>query len=542
MRLFTTLASVLCFAVIGHSADRPNLLLLFADDWGRYASIHGELEPGGINDVVQTPNFDRIAREGVLFQNAHVSAPSCTPCRSALLTGQHFWRTGTGAILLGAQFPQELPTFPGLLRDAGYHIGYTYKVWGPGSPSNSPFTNDERYQQAGGAFNGFSFRVTDSVAKGEAVEAAKAKLLDEVRGNFRAFLDDQEEGQPFLYWFGPTNVHRKWVKGSGKKLWGIDPDSLEGKMPPYLPDVPAVREDLADYFGEVAAWDAALAVLEDELAKNGQADNTLIAISGDHGAPGFPYGKCNLYDFGTGVCLAIAGPQVQGGRVVDDFASLTDIAPTFLETAGLDTPEIMTGRSLWPTLKSDQAGLVDDTRTRVFTGRERHVDNARADYKPYPQRCLRNADYSFIINFRPDRWPMGDPYLLEDGNSPSLDELENNTRITLPDEDAGPTKAWIVTNRSEAPWDEHFSWVYGKRPEFELYDLSKDPFEATNVADDPAYADIVAELKAELLAELEATGDPRLVNDGEFFETSPMSDPAAARKPKGKGKGKAKQK
>lgn len=524
---------------LSQAADRPNLLFLFADDWGRYASIYGEAEPGGINDVVKTPTFDRIAREGVLFYHAHVSAPSCTPCRSALLTGQHFWRTGTGSILLGATFPRELPTFPVLLKEAGYHIGATYKVWGPGTPSNFPFNEGHMYGQAGGRFNGFSQNATRIVRSGKSVEEAKGELLNEVRGNFKAFLADQKEGQPFCYWFGPTNVHRKWIKGSGKELWGIDPELLKGKMPPFLPDVPAVRQDLADYFGEIAAWDAGMAVILDELEKTGQAKNTLIAISGDHGAPGFPYGKCNLYDFGTGVPLAIAGPGVKGGRAVKDLASLTDLAPTFLSAAGIDVPEQMTGRSLWPVLNSNKEGLVDEKRTVVFTGRERHVDNARADFKPYPQRCIRTHEYSFIINFRPDRWPMGDPYLLgEDETDPTIDQLENNTRITLPDEDAGPTKAWLVTARNEKEWKSHFDWVYGQRPKYELYDLKKDPFEANNVADDPAYKEIRAKLETKLMTELKTTGDPRLIDDGKFYETSPMSDPASSRKPKAKKKGK----
>lgn len=542
MKILSAFLSVVTLLSAGARADdRPNILFFFADDWGRYASIYGEAEPGGINDVVKTPTFDRIAREGVLFNHAHVSAPSCTPCRSALLTGQHFWRTKTGSILLGATFPEDLPTFPVLLRDAGYHIGATYKVWGPGTPSNFPFsTTGTMYGQAGSKFNGFSQYVTREVEKGTAVAEAKQALLDEARGNFKAFLADQKEGQPFCYWFGPTNVHRKWIKGSGKKLWGIDPDTLKGKMPPFLPDVHEVRQDLADYFGEIAAWDAGMAVLLDELEKSGQAGNTIIAVSGDHGAPGFPYGKCNLYDFGTGVPLVISGPGVKGGRVVDDMTSLTDIAPTFLAVAGVDVPEIMTGESLWPILKSEKEGLVDESRTRVFTGRERHVDEARADFKPYPQRCLRTHEYSFIINFRPDRWPMGDPYLLsEDEEDPGIDELENNTRITLPDEDAGPTKAWLVTSRNEDQWKSHFDWVYGQRPKYELYDLTKDPNEATNVAGDPEYAEIRKAMEAELMAELKATGDPRLVNDGEFYETSPMSDPAPNRRSsKGKAKGK----
>lgn len=546
--LLLSLAFALRLSFSSAADAKPNILFLFADDWGRYASILRETEgPGTINDVVETPNFDRIAKEGVFFRNAHVSAPSCTPCRSALLTGQHFWRTNTGSILRGAVWDASLPSYPLLLQDAGYHIGYTHKVWGPGTPANSPFTKEQNFGKRGGKFNQFSQNATKSIAAGKSPAEAKAELLEESRGNFADFLDARKGDAPWTYWFGPTNVHRKWIKGSGKALWGIDPDSLKGKMPPYLPDVPEVREDLADYFGEIKAWDAGIGVLLEELGKRGEKENTLIVISGDHGAPGFPHGKCNLYGFGTNVCLSITGPGVRGGRVVDDFASLTDLAPTFLEAAGLKAPEVMTGRSLWPTLKSEKSGLVDETRTRVFTGRERHVEIARSDYTPYPQRAIRTADHVLIVNFRPDRYPMGDPYRLDSSEDPSVDELENETRVTLPDEDAGPTKAWMVGARNTPEWSEHFEWVYGKRPKYELYDLQKDPHETTNLAEDPAYAEVKASLEKELMDELSRTGDPRLIEDGKFFETPPMAGPledaeAFWNGQKGKGKGKEKEK
>jgi hypothetical protein len=205
----------------------------------------------------------------------------------------------------------------------------------------------------------------------------------------------------------------------------------------------------------------------------------------------------------------------------------------------------MTGRSLWPVLKSEKSGLVDASRTQVFTGRERHVEIARADYSPYPQRCIRTADHVLIVNFRPDRWPLGDPYNLENGNNPSEDDLENETRITHPDDDAGPTKSWLVRNRNTPEWKAHYDWVYGKRPKYELYDLRKDPHETKNVADHPDYASTKTDLEQRLLAELSRTGDPRLIEDGKFFETAPLAGPIpdekefwAKKKPAAKGKGK----
>lgn len=522
-------AAISCANEVAQPAQpkRPNILFAFADDWGRFASAYAKLDgPGSVNDLVSTPNFDRIAREGILFRRAFVSAPSCTPCRSALLSGQHFWRTGRAAILRGAVWDGSQPAFPLLLNDSGYHIGESYKVWSPGTPADAPFGAGKfAYEKAGGRFNQFSQNVTKLVAQGKGIEQAKQELYDEVTKNFDMFLAKRDSGAPFCYWFGPTNVHRKWVKGSGKALWNIDGELLAGKMPPFLPDVPEVREDLADYFGEIAAFDAALGLHIKRLEEIGELDNTIIVVSGDHGAPGFPHGKCNLYDFGSSVSLAVRWGGAKGGRVVDDLVSLTDLAPTFLEAAGQPIPQRMTGRSLMPILQSEKSGVVDATRTAVYIGRERHVENARADYAPYPQRAIRTADYLYIINFRPERWPLGDPYDLDSETPPSATELTENTRASLPDEDAGPTKAWLVGVRNEAKWKSHFEWVYGKRPREELYDLTKDPNQSKNVAAEAAYAAVKLELESRLMNELKTTEDPRVVDDGRFFETPPMSGP-----------------
>lgn len=511
-------------------APRPNILFIFADDWGRYAGIYHQTRPGTtssaeINGIVRTPNFDTLAGRGVLFRNAHVNAPSCTPCRSSLLSGQYFWRTGRGAILQGAVWDPSIPSYPLLLQQSGYNIGKTYKVWSPGTPADAPFEGEKHaYEAAGKRFNQFSQNVTRLVARGTPPAEAKNAIYEEVRGNFRQFLAARSPGKPFHYWFGPTNTHRQWQQGSGKALWGIDPDSLKGKLPSFLPDVPEVREDLADYLGEVAALDAAIGVLIEELRKSGELENTLIVISGDHGAPGFPNGKCNLYDFGTGVALAIAGPGVKGGRVIDDFVNLTDLAPTFLKAAGVEVPKVMTGRSLWPLLRSGVSGQIDPERTWVLTGRERHVATAREGAVPYPQRAIRTRDHLYILNFKPDRYPLGDPVGLEDGKpGPPARQLRENTTVTLADLDAGPTKAWLVTHRNDPRWKPLFEKTTGKRPREELYDLEKDPDQMINVAGDLAYAEVRSRLERQLLSELKRTGDPRLENEGSHFENPPFA-------------------
>ncbi len=532
MGWFTAAVCLFLFAgMVAQAAEggkkRANIVFMFADDWGRVASAYSKVDgAGSFNDVVKTPNVDRVAKEGVLFRRAFVSAPSCTPCRSALLSGQHFWRTGRGAILRGAVWDEKIPAYPLLLKDAGYHIGETYKVWGPGTPNDAPYgAGKYAYEKAGGRFNNTSENVTAMVASGKAVEAAKQELYGEVAGNFDAFIAARQAGQPFCYWFGPTVTHRKWIKGSGKKLWGIEPDSLKGKLPPFIPDVPEVREDFADYLGEVQAFDAAVGVLLKKLEALGELENTLVVLSGDHGPPGFPHGKCNLYDFGSSVTLAIRGPGVKGGRVIDDLTTLPDLAPTFLEVGGVKAPETMTARSLMPLLTSAKSGQIDAKRDAVFIGRERHVENARAEYLPYPQRAIRTGDYLYIVNFRPDRYPLGDPYRLDGTNVPTAEEITEETRVTLPDEDSGPAKAWLVGVRNDPKWKAYYDQAYGKRPREELYDLKKDPQQIKNVAADPAYTGAKALLETRLMEELKRTGDPRMVEDGKYFETPPLAGP-----------------
>lgn len=528
--LIITMLMVVPGIQAAESPKRPNILFAFADDWGRYASIYAEIEPGGISDLVDTPNFDRVAEEGVLFTNAFVNAPSCTPCRSSLLSGQHFWRTGRGAILQGAVWDETIPTYPLELQKNGYHIGFSYKVWSPGTPANAPYgAGENAYNKRGSNFNGFSQYVSGKPD----IEAAKQELYDQVRGNFNDFLGDAKQDQPWCFWFGPTNCHRKWIQGSGKKLWGINPDDLKGKVPPFLPDVPVVREDLADYLGEVQAFDAGLGVLMDELEKRGELDNTLIVVSGDHGIPGFPNGKCNLYDFGVHVALAVRwGKEIPRGRVVEDFTILPDLAPTFLEAGAVEIPDTMTARSLIPVLKSEKEGVVDPTRDAAFFGRERHVAGVREGYLPYPQRAIRTKDFLYIRNFKPDRWPMGDGpgYGRPDGPMPDQQLLTNDTFATFGDMDASPTKAFVVLNRDKPGMRKYFDIAFERRPEEELYDLSKDPHQIKNVASEVGYKKAKQELSSRLISTLKETGDPRVTGDGSTFDQEPFTQPFRKRR------------
>jgi|TARA_B100000809_G_scaffold265254_1_gene323509 N-sulfoglucosamine sulfohydrolase len=508
---------------------RPNILLAFADDWGRYASAYAQREGDlSLNQLIDTPNFDRVANEGALFNNAYVPAPSCTPCRSSLLSGSYFWQTGLGAILVGAVWDESIPTYPLELEQAGYHIGHTYKVWSPGRMKNAPYGGERtQYEPAGSNYGRFSFCATEHVDS-HGVDGAKQLLYDETRANFDAFLEARPDDEPFCYWWGPTNTHRRWQKGSGKALWDIDPDDLASRLPEFLPDVHDVREDVADYLGECMAVDAGLGVLLQRLQEIGELDNTLVVVSGDHGIPGFPRAKCNLYDIGCEVALAARWPgQIAAGRTIDDFVNLMDLAPTFLDACDVAIPDSMTADSLLPLLTSPHSGQIESERTFVVTGRERHVHKARDGFLPYPQRAIRTRDHLYIHNFAPDRWPAGDPCGLDDPTTtaPSFAALETDTMVCYPDLDASPTKAWMVHHRAEPDVERAFELGFGKRPLEELYDLGDDPHYLHNVAGQAAYTEVQAELKARLFEVLREQQDPRVVEQPCRFEAPPYVGP-----------------
>jgi arylsulfatase A-like enzyme len=275
---------------------------------------------------------------------------------------------------------------------------------------------------------------------------------------------------------------------------------------------------MADYLGEVMAFDAACGELIRVLEEMGELDNTIIVISGDHGIPGFSRGKCNVHDFGSGVLLAIRWPEkIAANRNVKVPVSLIDIAPTFFAAAGLESPDDPNGQSLLPALAMGG----DDSKLRgwALIGRERHAGRAREGQIPYPVRALRTPDFLYVKNFKPERWPAGDPYKVTDSSEPTFDELANDTYSAFPDIDMSPTKAWLVHHRKDAGMETFIEYAWGKRPAEELYDLNKDPHQTKNLATDPAYAEALIKLRDQLMTELKANDDPRLDNDA--FDRAP---------------------
>ncbi len=461
---------------------RPNILFVVSDDlsW-RHKSAYGY-------EQVFTPYFDRIAEEGILFKHAYVTSPSCTPSRGSMLTGQWFWRLGEGANLWSTLDP-DIPTYTGLLEEAGYHVGFTGKGWGPG------VVNGWEYNPAGKAYN-------------------HHRLLPPTRGisdydyaaNFVDFLHDARGGQPFCFWFGPFEPHRHYEPSAALR-YGIDPTALE--LPAFLPDVPEVREDMADYLFEIQWFDEHLGRMMATLEHYGELENTIIVVTSDNGMP-FPRAKGTLYDYGTRVPLAIRwGEHVPVGRRVDDFVSLQDLAPTFLDAAGVEIPDVMTGQSLLPLLESESSGQVMADRDAVLTGRERHVPGQPwPSMAGYPSRAIRTHQWLYVRNFEPERWPAGAP--------------EDSTMgIPYPDVDGGPSKSFLLEHRDDPEIQPYYKWAFGKRPAEELYNVETDPYQLTNLADAPELDHIKQHLAQQLLTKLEETGDPRVLERGEQFDAYP---------------------
>jgi uncharacterized sulfatase len=454
-------ASLLSESAAKAADARPNILLCIADD----ASWHHFGANG--DRVVRTPNFDRVAREGVNFRHAFCSSPSCTPSRGALLTGQHFWRLEDGGNLW-SRWPNKFSVYPDLLRNAGYQVGLQGKGWGPG---------DFR-------FGGREHNPAGPPAK-----------------DFATFLNAAPEGKPFCFWFGSQDPHRLYERGSGVKA-GLTIDDV--RVPPYLPDTPAVRSDILDYYAEIERFDRGVGAMLRLLEQRGALDNTLVVITSDNGWP-FPRGKATCYDAGTRMPLAIRWPaKVKGGRVVDDFVSHTDLAPTFLEAAGLNPPPDATGRSLLTLLVSGKSGQVEPSRDKVFFGRERHAD-VRAGNVGYPIRGIRTKDFLYLRNFEPERWPAGDP--------PLYGDVDQHLSI-----DGSPSKQAVVEHGNHPEAHRLFDLAFGKRPAEELYDLGADPWQTNNVASVARFAEAKKKLSAELERHLRETRDPRATGNGGDFD------------------------
>ena len=458
------------------ASARPNILFIIFDDWGwQHAGAYG-------STWVKTPNFDRVAREGVLFQNAFTSNPKCSPCRATILTGRNTWQLKE-AVSHNGYFPEGFEVYPDLLEKSGYTVGLTGKGWGPGDFK----TLAKRQRNPAGP----SFDEHTNVAP------AKGINRNDYARNFEAFLEQRPKDKPFCFWMGFHEPHRGYELNSGVRLGKKLNDVV---VPSYLPDTAVVRGDLADYAIEVEWADGHIGRALAALAARGELENTLIVITSDHGMP-FPYVKGQIHEDGFRLPLAMRwGKGIKPGRVVADFINVRDFAPTYLELAGLPAHPQITGRSLANILRSPASGWIEN-RAEMLVGKERH-DIGRPNDQGYPVRALQTKDFLYVHNFHPERWPAGNPET-DFGNC-----------------DPSPTKEFLKLIGGS-----YYELSFGKRLPDELYDLRTDPEGVKNLANDLAYAGTLETMRARMMTLLKAEQDPRALGQAAIFDTYKYTGP-----------------
>ncbi len=476
-----SMAWLCCCGSVSEAAEKPpNILLAISDDQSYpYASAYGTTD-------IQTPAFDRVAKSGVLFHNAFCASPGCSPSRAALLTGRNTWeleQAGTHA----SSFPQKFTVYPDILEDAGYFVGYTGKGWGPGNYKVS----GRKRNPAGPAWQKRKMKSPPGISS------------NDYASNFSDFLKEKPADQPFCFWFGATEPHRSYKNGIGREQGKSLADAF---VPKFLPDTPTIRSDILDYDVEIEWFDQHLGRILDQLEQAGELENTLVIVTADNGMP-FPRAKANCYEYGIHAPLAVSWPaKVPADRDVIDIVGFIDFAPTMLHAAGVKIPKVMSGRSFLNLLMSRRDGQVSEDRVRAYSARERH-SSSRFDNRTYPIRAMRTPKYLYIRNFRPNRWPAGHPAGFK------------KDVFGYYDIDACPSKTFLWEHRTDPRLGQYFEWSVEKRPEIELYDIENDPANLINLADNAKYAAIKNELGEEFEAYLRRTGDPRVLDGGDIYES-----------------------
>lgn len=389
----------------GNQSQLPNIVFLLSDDHsvpdlGCYGNPH-----------VRSPNLDRLAAEGMRFEHCYVASPQCSPNRSAIFSGCMPHTIGTSR--LHAPMPPWETTVLDLLKQRGY------------------FTGIFRKHHQGAQFQ------------------AKLDFYGDAKAPFTAFTDKLPAGKPFFLQFGSTDPHRPYRPGAIAEPH----DPAQVIVPPYLPDDPLVRGDLALYYDYITRFDEECGQLLDLLRRQGLLENTLVIMTGDNGLP-FPRAKGTLYDPGIQVPTIAWWPgRIAPGSVTNHLVSHVDFAPTWLECAGVDVPAKMQGKSFRGLL----TGGAYTPREAIFAERNWH-DNFD------PQRCVRTSRYKLIFNadantgYRPS-WDLED--------SPSWAAIKSMGR-----------QGGLTAPQSQM--------LEPSRPPLEFFDLEADPNEFDNAINRPA--------------------------------------------------------
>ena len=486
--LLVVLLTVISFNLKAQEiTKRPNILFAIADDasWKYFEAYGGKW--------IKTPAFNRVAKNGILFSNCYTPNAKCAPSRSCILTGRNSWQLEE-ATNHSPYFPEKFKTYAETLGENGYFVGSVAKGWAPGDQGKR---NGKPRELSGPKYDKYTL-----------TPPTNAISDNDYSRNFEDFLDKKPANEPFCFWFGSHEPHRSYEFKSGINKGGLKISSID-QVPPFWPDVDSVRSDMLDYAYELQYFDSHLAKMLKLLEERGELENTIVIVTADNGMP-FPNIKGQVYEFSNHLPLAIMWPKgiKNPGRVVSDYVNFIDLAPTFLDLAGVKESasgmQAITGKSLKPILTSGKAGINEPTRNFVLVGKERH-DVGRPNDEGYPVRGLLHDNYLYLHNFKPDRWPVGNPI------------------AGYPNTDGSPTKSYILNTRRNTGDLTYWQRSFGKRPQFELYNLKTDPFCMENLANNKNFNSIMQKMDREMVAKLKQQQDPRILGNGNIFDNYPYS-------------------
>ena len=459
MKLYSVRTFVAVFVLattlnlLATDATRPNIVLILSDDHSvPHLGCYG-------NKAIRTPNLDHFASEGMLFDKQFCGAPQCVPSRATFLTG----RSPVSARItrFSSPLPADVPTTADILRGEGYFTGICRRNFHLDGPEGRGTTVD--------VLNGHpemrSFRRRVDFLDVNSPREKTVPIVNE-------FLDKVPKDKPFFLWVNFNEPHHVWDRPAP----GEPHDPATIPVPPYLPDIPAVRKDLARYYDEVAAMDEEFQWVMDILEKRHLSTNTLVMFLGDNGYA-FPHGKGSLYDPGLNTPLLVRWPgKIKAGTRSSELISGEDIAPTMLEAGGAPVPNQMTGRSFLRLLRGEPY----EGRKFIFAERGPHGQatfNENTKASGFDQsRCVRSAQFKLIYNCTPYMMyapvdSAGDPYWKQ------ITALHEQGKLAA---------------EFERTFFSH------PRPIYELYDLKNDPGELNNLAGKPEYQTIERELKEAL--------------------------------------------
>ena len=471
--LWVTVWLCSCACTVTAASDRPNILLLLSDDHSYpFASCYGDAN-------VRTPTLDRLAAEGMKLHRFFTSAPQCVPSRAALMTG----RSPVAARITRFSSPLAADeiTLPEILRSEG---GYYTGICGRGYHLDGPGGN-RAGQDIARLYEKHNLRTFE-----RRVDFLNSCPDAQVPDALKTFLDQRPDDKPFFMWANFSDPHHPW---NAPDKFRPEPASL--KLPAHWPDLPGMREQLADYCAEVNRLDSTIASVLAVLEERKLLDSTLIVFTGDNGAA-LPHGKGSLYDPGSNVPMIVRWPaRIKADSESRELLSGEDVAPTLLSAAGLKAPARMSGISFLPLLTGGQF----TARKHVFIERGPHgsapvsVSMSNSGYDL--GRAVRSQRYKFIYNCTP--WiPYG------------------------PVDSAGGA-AWKEIKQASAadklPAGVQATYFTLPRPVYELYDLQADPSELNNLSGRAELREVERELRLALAEKMIVDFDylplPALLDD-----------------------------